>query len=299
VHKAGGTSLCALARRNGEQTTDTNCNLEYETYGFLCNKAKAAAMSANAQRAYLSMLPVTFGANECIAPTNLPGGLVYMTSLREPLERAASHFFYEQTVPDRTVPWAGQDDASFEDFVLKSMGSDDYTSYYWDNYMTRFFSGTTHTDAIGYKELARARAKLASLDVLFDLDHLDASMEQLASFLPDWHDITLPKLNAAEREAGTGVTDPRTVELSPAAHEKLMSANTLDAKLYEQFRSVVARRAASLATHDLALRSLHSVVGNTSVGALPRHDLERLWFGDSLRIVVRNQTSSNSSSVRA
>ena len=49
------------------------------------------------------------------------------------------------------------------------MESDDYAKYYWHNYMTRFFSGTAHTGAIGERELESAKARLSGVDVLIDL----------------------------------------------------------------------------------------------------------------------------------
>ena len=54
VHKAGGTSMCEMARLNQEATTSENCNLEYAHYGFNGNKEAMAGQSASSQQAYLS-----------------------------------------------------------------------------------------------------------------------------------------------------------------------------------------------------------------------------------------------------
>ena len=102
VHKAGGTTLCHMAKRNGERTSSNNCNVGEKGTPFCwaCDREKAAALSSEEEASYLSSAPYTFGANECLAPpphiSRAPeAGVLTLTALREPLERAASHFYYD------------------------------------------------------------------------------------------------------------------------------------------------------------------------------------------------------------
>ena len=175
VHKAGGTALCDLAKKNGESISEYNCNLDDASkYGFSCDRDQASAQSADEQGAYLrTVVRYTFGADECLAPREPVAGVITLTSLRQPLERAASHFYYDAMYGNAEATRG--DCSSFDCFVLQRMESDDYAKYYWHNYMTRFFSGTAHTGAIGERELESAKARLSGVDVLIDLNNYEAS----------------------------------------------------------------------------------------------------------------------------
>ena len=97
VHKAGGTTLCHMAKRNGESISSNNCNVgdKGTPFSWACDREQAAALSSEAEASYLSSAPYTFGANECLPPREPEAGVLTLTALREPLERAASHFFYD------------------------------------------------------------------------------------------------------------------------------------------------------------------------------------------------------------
>ena len=87
------------------------------------------------------------GDLECCAPRELPRGVVHMGALREPLESAASHFYFDQALSPNQLPDGGP--ASFNEWVLTTMGTTEYSTYYWHNYMTRYFSSTSYTNDIG------------------------------------------------------------------------------------------------------------------------------------------------------
>ena len=270
VHKAGGSSLCDMARRNGEIVSTTNCNMgdSSSNFGFSCDRDQASTLPAEDQGSFIKTVRYTFGADECLAPREPVAGLLTLTSLREPLERAASHFYYD-------AQWgyaqkAHGDCRSFDCFVLQRMESDDYVRYYWHNYMTRFFSGTAHTGAIGAEELERAKARLAGVDVLIDLANFDASMAMLKDKL-NWDDLSLPH----ENSSGGGT---RTVEMSPEAHAKLTEANQLDVELYEHYRLAAARQHAGTRGQQAARVRVAQ--------APPAPELERAFYNDSVRIVV-------------
>ena len=272
VHKAGGTALCQLAKRNGESISEHNCNLDDGSkFGFSCDRDQASAQSGDEQGAYLKTVDrYTFGADECLAPREPVAGVLTLTSLREPLERAASHFYYDADYGYAAATHG--DCSSFDCFVLQRMESDDYAKYYFHNYMTRFFSGTAHTGAIGEEELERAKARLSGVDVLIDLNNYEASLGTLQERLPNWNDTSLPH----ENSSGGGT---RTVEMSPEAIAKLTEANQLDLALYEHFRFAAARQHAAWAHGEQAAKER---VTQTP----PAPELERAFYNDSVRIVV-------------
>ena len=275
VHKTGGTTLCHMAKRNGERASSNNCNVGEKGTSFCwaCDREQAAALSSDAEASYLSSVPYTFGANECLAPLEPEAGVLTLTSLREPLERAASHFFYDlnDQGPLARKRTAGNC-SSFNCFVLQRMESDDYAKYYWHNYMTRFFSGTAHTGAIGEDELERAKARLSEVDVLIDLNNYEASLGNLQERLPNWNDTSLPH----ENSSGGGA---RTVEMSPEAMAKLKEANQLDLALYEYYQLAAARQHAAWAHGEQAAKE-------RVTRAPPAPELERAFYNDSVRFVV-------------
>ena len=272
VHKAGGTALCQLAKRNGEKTSEGNCNLDDASkFGFSCDRDQTSAQSGDEQGAYLKTVDrYTFGADECLAPREAVAGVLTLTSLREPLERAASHFYYDAEYGYARVTRG--DCSSFDCFVLQRMESDDYAKYYWHDYMTRFFSGTAHTGAIGEDELERAKARLSKVDVLIDLNNYEASLGNLQERLPNWNDTSLPH----ENSSGGGA---RTVEMSPEAMAKLKEANQLDLALYEYYQLAAARQHAAWAHGEQAAKERVTRVP-------PAPELERAFYNDSVRIVV-------------
>ena len=278
VHKAGGTALCDLAKKNGESISEYNCNLDDASkYGFSCDRDQASAQSADEQGAYLrTVVRYTFGADECLAPREPVAGVITLTSLRQPLERAASHFYYDAMYGNAEATRG--DCSSFDCFVLQRMESDDYAKYYWHNFMTRFFSGTAHTGAIGERELESAKARLSGVDVLIDLNNYEASLATLKEWLPSWKDTSLPH----ENSSGGGA---RTVEMSPEAMAKLTEANQLDLALYEYFKSA-AEKAARAAARHAASRAHGEQAAWEGVTQAPAPELERAFYGDSVRIVL-------------
>ena len=83
VHKAGGTTLCHMAKRNGESISSNNCNVgdKGTPFGWGCDREQAAALSSEAEASYLSSAPYTFGANECLPPREPEAGVLTLTAL--------------------------------------------------------------------------------------------------------------------------------------------------------------------------------------------------------------------------
>ena len=284
VHKTGGTTLCHMAKRNGERASSNNCNVGEKGTSFCwaCDREQAAALSSDAEASYLSSVPYTFGANECLAPLEPEAGVLTLTSLREPLERAASHFFYDlnDQGPLARKRTAGNC-SSFNCFVLQRMEHGDYQRYHWHNYMTRFFSSTAHAGPIGEAELERAKARLAGVDVLIDLADFEACMEPLKARL-HWNDTRLDQAESMRNVHGGGT---RTVKMSPKAHRKLTEANQLDLALYEHFRLAVARQHQARAEREREGES-HQAPTERRTQAAPAPEMEHAFYGDAIRIVV-------------
>ena len=150
------------------------------------------------------MVRYTFGADECLAPREPVPGVITLTSLhslRQPLERAASHFYHDMEGGAlEGESWSRKRTAgnctSFDCFVLERMELGDYQKYHWHNYMTRFFSGTAHADPIGEEELERAKARLEGVDFLIDLANFEACMEPLRERL-HWNQTGLDQVRSS------------------------------------------------------------------------------------------------------
>ena len=281
VHKAGGTTLCHMAKRNGESISSNNCNVgdKGTPFGWACDREQAAALSSEAEASYLSSAPYTFGANECLPPREPEAGVLTLTALREPLERAASHFFYDFEGSAWSRNRTAGNCSSFDCFVLEGMELGDYQKYYWHNYMTRFFSSTAHAGPIGEEELERAKARLQGVDFLIDLADFEACMEPLRERL-HWNMTALDPGASIKNVHGGGA---RTVEMSPKAHRKLTEANQLDLALYEYFRLAWARQ------HQARVRVRESEgqqAPTERTQAAPTPAIEHAFYGDSVRIAV-------------
>ena len=136
IHKCGGSSMCQLADANGERV-DRGKNCNTEQLGFGCSEADGArgsqviAQSADVQLADLRAQGLTFVANECGAPHALLNktSVMYAVALREPLERAASHFYF-----DARFDYHDFGTTVFNDYVLNVLNTsaaDDYAKFYW------------------------------------------------------------------------------------------------------------------------------------------------------------------------
>jgi len=96
IHKAGGTSLCEIARKQpGMRTPKSNCNPEKDKYR---SWIPLGTYSDSQLTNYMNKGQFGLVANEFSPITNLmkPGLFTYMTCLRDPLDRVLSHYKYVQ-----------------------------------------------------------------------------------------------------------------------------------------------------------------------------------------------------------
>jgi len=82
IHKAGGTSICLLAGRNGMITSPDN----------VCNGLPDQSCCGSYPEAFLRAHPYTFVANERAMPKFRHDLFRYMTVIREPIARSLSHY---------------------------------------------------------------------------------------------------------------------------------------------------------------------------------------------------------------
>jgi hypothetical protein len=268
LHKAAGSSICALASRNGEQTTSgKNCNGPSKLLGFGCSKAHAEASSRSAAVQASELHGLTFVANECTAPADVMEDAVYATVIREPLERAASHFVYDQKLG------YGHYDGITDFNVFVNASSDQaLRGAFFSEFATRFYSGATgpYDKPVGRAELEKAKAKLHQLDVLVDLDgDVHGAMIKLGQAY-GWSSTDLPEANRVSPEAAAA----QHVTLSAAAHEKLRAANPLDLELYAYAQALAAQRLAN----DASKARVHALVR--------RRWTKRDVAGDGMRLRV-------------
>lgn len=83
-HKAGGTTLCSLARLNGERTTSNNCNGKKDQ--------SCCGESTKDQLMWIRENDYTFVANERYVPHFLISDFYSVVTIRNPLDRLYSHY---------------------------------------------------------------------------------------------------------------------------------------------------------------------------------------------------------------
>ncbi len=83
-HKAGGTTLCSLARLNGELTTPYNCNGKKDQ--------TCCGESTEDQLMWIREHTYTFVANERYVPKFLINDFYTVVTIRKPLDRLYSHY---------------------------------------------------------------------------------------------------------------------------------------------------------------------------------------------------------------
>lgn len=146
VHKSGGTTLCSMAGINGLRIKlATNC-LQRESSSLGSKPVAFWQWSTSEQRQWLLSQPVDFIANEggsfdartapwpqgvspralaapvqppsllvdsTAAPPLPPQGLVYVLTVRNPLDRVLSHYRHERASPKPHNPLVGTSFGSF------------------------------------------------------------------------------------------------------------------------------------------------------------------------------------------
>jgi len=232
IHKCGGSSMCRLAHDNGEvEPGGGNCNFVGSAFQYGCNKSSSAKRTVEEQLALIddeAAKGCTFAANECNAPHALAtsAAVHYVTSIREPLERSASAFYFSKLDQQLGLQFGEWVEQQLRDGPAMSIDSN-----YRPNYLTRYLSGASESEEIRRPHLVAAKAFAGRLDLIIDVDFLPESMPVLESEL-GWTATAAP---ASENESGGGA---RIVQLSNVTYAKLVAANWADLELHKHMAAL-------------------------------------------------------------
>lgn len=183
VHKAGGSSLCGLARANGERTTRTlttprgsfesNCNPSTDEQHVVL----ATGTVEQQEQAQQQLQKFTFIANEYGLPDAWrkdPKTFVYITMLRKPGARYLSHFAHEQL-----------GGAAYSSGANRRLNTSLFCTWLSNqpcNFMTRYFAGQSSRakprGQLTKQDLERARGRLAQFDIVLTLESFDSAVQE-------------------------------------------------------------------------------------------------------------------------
>jgi len=234
-HKSGGTSVCTAAQKNDEVVpNDGNCNfawvkgLDSPVHG--AGEVASAKESApptksyfpmatvRQQVAYMRSVNVTFLGNEVALPSELPArkDAILATMLRDPMERAYSHYRFNEGI-----------------------GNDRNTSlHYWlahtpDNWITRQLCGlecwSIRHGHLNDSHLEVAHRHLRQFELVGALEDWSGAAQRMSNAF-GWKMKSL--LNTAKRSSSKWRSGALTaMDLDPADFQRLEEANRLDLEL--------------------------------------------------------------------
>jgi hypothetical protein len=226
--------------------------------GDLYSKAASYAVDPDRVRAVAAALQKRPGTAEVVAG-HLPystrplfaDAARFFTFLRDPIERALSHFYYfrERGPKDGGVV---APDLSIEDALARwDPSSPESRSLLPDDLQTRMLSGFEPDAPSSTAMLDAAKANLATLDVVGLTEQFYESMALLHQVY-GWTLLAIPSRRVRTHRR------PGAESLSPAALERLRRLNALDEELYAEgarvFAASVARYGERVAIDAAALR---------------------------------------------
>ena len=261
MHKAGGTTICALAKRNGLKAPRRNCNMDGDgprTLHFTAHGEGNANMSCAARSAAYRAGHYSFAAVERWLDVPLcPSTFSYGTALREPIARAVSNarfhgiadtqvlgFLAATTLPTDQSR-AGPEPSTGPEKIF-------YGTAAVDNFYVRTLGGREAfhrpAGALTRRDLDAAKAVLEEFDVVVVLEDGERGWRELGT---QWGWQHTPQ--AGERCAGgrcsrvpaaaggggghgSRTEKPASPSLAPATVAALTAANALDLELYEWAR---------------------------------------------------------------
>ena len=269
LHKCAGSSICDLALANNETSLySSNCNLENDGCGLSSwvnvsdwltprPQSKTCDQRMASARTFMGVERWT-DADMCDTTQ-----LLYGTMMRDPLDRLVSNTEYaraqvaahawtasSEEIVDlvRTnatgcvnmTDWLACAEAGHCDLIERSTAA-------YDNFYTRTFAGPDAfllpAGALTSEHLERAKARLASFDVVLLLERLDVHSVQLSKF--GWKQLVLPESNV--NDDSLVPTDDHldaddTVTFTEEQMDVLWAANALDVELYVYAASLAANR---------------------------------------------------------
>jgi hypothetical protein len=229
--------------------------------GDLYSKAASYATDPDRVRAVAAALQKRPGTVEVVCG-HLPystrplfaDGARFFTFLRNPIDRALSHFYYFR---ERGPSEGGVErpDLSIEDALAGwDPSSPESRSLLPDDLQTRMLSGFELDAPASSAMLAAAKANLAALDVVGLTEQFYESMALLHQVY-GWKLLAIPSRRVRTHRR------PGVESLSPAALERLRRLNALDEELYAEgariFEASVTRYGERVGADATALRRAH------------------------------------------
>ena len=223
VHKSGGTTLCKMARKNGESTRMTNnCNFPGDGPHTLGIVPSSASLSCQERYDRSIKEGITFSTFERFVAVHVgeldcPHLFVYMLVVRDPIERAESHVAVHGGKTARTDPLYRH---------VPLLDSD----YARDNYLTRTligergFSGEVPLGELTESHLEVAKGAIDKFEVVIRLSEFTLDAVQLRDVL-GWEDVRPIRAN------GRRESKPRQ-EMAAFNSTGLREKNAIDLQLY-------------------------------------------------------------------
>eukprot|EP00039_Didymoeca_costata_P029672 m.25825 g.25825 ORF g.25825 m.25825 type:complete len:359 (+) comp7740_c0_seq2:69-1145(+) len=261
IHKGGGTTLCHIARFNGEIVGPKNCNVDPDLYPGSCwtrtkckgsyeiptdngpgrihpahqNTSDLIRGSLEQQCHFLTGTRLSFISDEGGAPTQLLPGITGITILRHPLNRALSEWHHAKKGREATMPGFP---TTFIEFVKRK--------WFLKDFMVRTLVGPElRGDNLTRHHLDIVKTRLSQeFKLVLILEMFDPYGLQLLKSELGW--VTRPKKTAASKlgtaKHGSSRMSNYTVELSSAEISWMKEHNALDMELYEYSRTLFLKR---------------------------------------------------------
>lgn len=241
MHKAGGSLLCNLAVLNGEKARSgaTNCNQEGD--GPSTTPGSSAGKSCEQRERDRVIAGYTFmGVERFMDPELCKTRYMYITVLREPFTRIASHMYYDVTVESNFVrPLATV--LSTPPHAFRRAHEGHWCSWNLasaNNYYVRTLLGKevyiAKAGAVTPAHLARANGVLEEFTAVLILEKWDAS-QLLLTKLFGWRNTAPRQLPWKERLDNRN-DHPKFEQLfSSEEQTQLRALNELDVALYDKW----------------------------------------------------------------
>jgi hypothetical protein len=218
IHKAGGTTLCKLARQNGLRASDQNCNV------FVENKAPCCGATITQQQRFAATTQYDLVANEKYMPHLLDYNCYqYVTVLRDPRDRYVSHYLFARDV------FFGQSKmGQFTDWLRRQP----------DNYMLRVICGewckTIPRGQLNHTHLEFAKQRLGRFSAVLVLESLNDGLRIMHQRF-GWKTEPAKQINR-----GKSPDKPKLQEI--ARQDEFMDMTTWDMELYAYGRYLSERQ---------------------------------------------------------
>jgi len=237
VHKSGGTSVCKLARLNGEHSSGkTNCNVyrlashSEHVQNANHHNTSCCGSTVAVQAQFAAKTDWTFIANERDMPPELDHEhYKYMTVVRDPLKRHVSNYFYTMNIHSERKD-------STKSFLQ-------WYEHQADNYFLRKICGLAcrvPRGSLNQTHLDIALRMLDQFDAVVVIDDALFSFSNMSVVLKD--EIGWGTSAAVHTQRRKSQLDSLAKKLAKAGAAKYEYMNTFDDELYAYARVLAAQQ---------------------------------------------------------